>query len=193
MEIAIRQQISDSKKKEQLLYGREDELRKMQLEQLTDFEEQKKTLEEERRYLESVRDEVDQRMHRSATSQGSRVAPNLGKAGANQKIERKNSNCDMPRQMPSEIDRQIRQDTEIKQLQRNRLDIPNFDSVVEQSTRQPQQQQQSHSRQASLGSMIHQVRSGSCRGDLSIDQANKLDMALQDQHSLAEFGIENSD
>ena len=59
MEVAIRLQISDSKNKEQLLYGREDELRKMQLEQLTDFEEQKKILEEERRYLESVRDEVD--------------------------------------------------------------------------------------------------------------------------------------
>ena len=31
---------------------------------MTEFEEQKKTLEEERKWLESVRDEVDSRIHR---------------------------------------------------------------------------------------------------------------------------------
>ena len=101
MEIAIRQQIADSKKKEQVLYEREDDLRKKKLEQLTEFEEQKKILVEERRWLESVRDEVDQRMNRSAASQGGRIAASIPQ----RLVERKDSNCDMPRQMPSEIDR----------------------------------------------------------------------------------------
>ena len=65
MEIAIRQQIADAKKKEQQLYEKEDGLRRTQLEQLTEFEEQKKALVDERRWLESVRDEVDSRMNNS--------------------------------------------------------------------------------------------------------------------------------
>ena len=48
MEVAIRQQIADAKRKEQQLYEREDQLRRVQLEQLTEFEEQKKTLTDER-------------------------------------------------------------------------------------------------------------------------------------------------
>ena len=76
MEIAIRQQIADAKKKEQQLYEKEDGLRRTQLEQLTEFEEQKKALVEERRWLESVRDEVDSRMNNSrATVQVSGKAP----------------------------------------------------------------------------------------------------------------------
>jgi len=38
MEIAIRQQISDAKKREHDLYKKEDELRRAQLEQLMEFE-----------------------------------------------------------------------------------------------------------------------------------------------------------
>ena len=76
MEIAIRQQIADAKKKEQQLYEKEDGLRRTQLEQLTEFEEQKKALVEERRWLESVRDEVDSRMNNSrATVQASGKTP----------------------------------------------------------------------------------------------------------------------
>ena len=37
------------------------------------------------------------------------------------------------------------------------------------------------------------MKQGSCQGDLSIDQANKLDMALQEPSSVAEFGGANSD
>ena len=97
MEIAIRQQIADAKKKEQQLYEKEDGLRRTQLEQLTEFEEQKKALVEERQWLESVRDEVDSRMNNSrATVQASGKAPGSRVVGAGQ-IERKNSNCDMPR------------------------------------------------------------------------------------------------
>ena len=69
-------------------------------------------------------------MNRSATSQGGRIASNVP-----QRLERKDSNCDMPRQMPSEIDRQIKQETEAKQQKNRLLDIPNFNSVVDQSQR----------------------------------------------------------
>ena len=62
MEVAIRQQIADSKQKEQQLYEREDELRRVQLEHLTDFEEQKKSIAAERRWLEGLREEVDSKM-----------------------------------------------------------------------------------------------------------------------------------
>ena len=39
MEVAIRRQIADAKNKEQQLYEKEDELRRVQLEQLTELEE----------------------------------------------------------------------------------------------------------------------------------------------------------
>ena len=75
MEVAIRQQISDAKKKEQQLYQKEDELRKLRLEQLTEFEEQKKTIVEERKWLESLRKEIDSRMATGPQNQTSSIAP----------------------------------------------------------------------------------------------------------------------
>lgn len=107
MEIAIRQQITDAKKKEQQLYEKEDELRSAQLEQLTEFEEQKKIIIEERQWLESVREEVDSRMNR--TQSGNNGGNQSNQRKATKKIERKDSLSDMPRQMPSEIDRLIRE------------------------------------------------------------------------------------
>ena len=68
MEVAIRQQIADAKSKEEQLYIKEDELRKVRLEQLTEFEEQKKTIVEERKWLESLRLEIDQRMGGGGTA-----------------------------------------------------------------------------------------------------------------------------
>ena len=67
-----------------------------------------------------------------ATVQASGKAPGSRVVGVGQ-IERKYSNCDMPRQMPSEIDRQIREATESNQ--RNRLlEIPNFESAAQRGS-----------------------------------------------------------
>ena len=113
MEVAIRQQIADAKKKEELLYTKEDELRKLRLEQLTDFEEQKKVIVSERRWLESLRAEIDQRMGGSSTPIAQTAAPianktKVSKAGkprnssssqSKRKITKRSmsSNCDLPR------------------------------------------------------------------------------------------------
>ena len=113
MEVAIRQQIADAKKKEELLYTKEDELRKLRLEQLTDFEEQKKVIVSERRWLESLRAEIDQRMGGSSTPIAQTAAPIANKAKVNKTGKPRNSsssqskrkmtkrsmssNCDLPR------------------------------------------------------------------------------------------------
>lgn len=54
---------------------REDELRKQRLEQATEFEEQKKAIVEERKWLESLRMEIDQRMGSGASSAAPLDAP----------------------------------------------------------------------------------------------------------------------
>ena len=119
MEVAIRQQIADAKRKEQQLYEREDSLRRLQLEQMTEFEEQKKTLIDERQWLESVREEVDSRMNKTPTNGGN----TSNQRKETKRIERKDSFSDMPRQMPSEIDRQLRSqaEEEVKMQGGNRL------------------------------------------------------------------------
>ena len=117
MEVAIRQQIADAKRKEQQLYEREDQLRRVQLEQLTEFEEQKKTLTDERQWLESVREEVDSRMNKTGGNTSNQQRKET------KQIKRKDSFSDMPRQMPSEIDRQLRAqaEEEVKMQGGNRL------------------------------------------------------------------------
>ena len=75
-------------------------MRKAQLEQLTDFELQKKTLIEERKWLESVREEVDHKMMSSNKTQP-RVQHRL--------LTTERNTCDLPRQMPSEIDKQLKE------------------------------------------------------------------------------------
>ena len=143
MEIAIRQQISDAKSKEQQLYEKEDELRRIQLEQLTEFEEQKKLLVEERKWLESVRDEVDSKF---GSRQSNHATPPI--QPKKQTRPRKPSCSDMPRQMPVDIERQIKKEED----KRNRL----LDLVTSYENE---------------GQPAHP-------NDLSIDQANQLDMLL---------------
>ena len=67
MEIAIRRQLSEVHQKENLLQQKEAELRLLKESQRKEYEDHKEAIIEERRWLESVRDDVDVKMNFNST------------------------------------------------------------------------------------------------------------------------------
>ena len=90
MEMAIRRQLSEVHHKEELLQQKESELRLMKESQRKEYEEHKEAIIEERRWLESVRDDVDVKMDFNSKKSQQRSKPKKSKTLA----------TDMPRQMP---------------------------------------------------------------------------------------------
>ena len=91
MEIAIRRQLSEVHQKENLLQQKEAELRLLKESQRKEYEDHKEAIIEERRWLESVRDDVDVKMNFNSTK--SQQRPKVKKS--------KTMATDMPRQMPA--------------------------------------------------------------------------------------------
>ena len=85
--MAIRRQLSEVHHKEELLQQKETELRLLKESQRKEYEEHKEAIIEERRWLESVRDDVDVKMNFNSTK--SQQRPKVKKS--------KTISTDMPR------------------------------------------------------------------------------------------------